>query len=298
MSEQNLRRSSVSFIKRLGLVKNWISDWREGSKILPIPRLHFIELHEQEWCPAVLRHGLRAVLQQISSTLPGYEAIVDELLSAMEAAGTTEVLDLCAGAGGPWKRLAPYIDSDPRITRIQLTDLFPDLKVMQAMRDQAGSLIEPCDEPVDALAVPPEKTGFRTIFAAFHHFEPARARAVIADAVSAGEGVGIFELSERRLLASVFVGLTAFPLAMGLMPLIRPVRWAYFPLTYLLPAIPAILTFDGLVSCMRTYHPAELLEIAREVAPDYEWKAGRKRAFGGPLAIIYLTGVPPKPIGA
>ncbi len=240
---------------------------------------------------------MRAVLQQISSTVPGYETIVDELLSAMENSGTTKVLDLCAGAGGPWVRLVPHLASDPRIERVLLTDVFPDPHAMQAMQEQTNGLVQPHDKPIDALAVPPEMGGFRTVFAAFHHFEPDRARAVLADAVSAGRGIGVFELSERSLLASAFIGLTAIPMSLALLPLIRPVRWAYFPLTYVLPLIPAVLVFDGVVSCLRAYHAEELLEMAREVGPEYEWRAGRTRPAGWPLAVIYLIGVPPQSAG-
>src|SRR2546422_6427005 len=48
-------------------------------------------------------------------------------------------------------------------------------------------------EPVDATQVPGDLHGFRTIFTAFHHFRPAQARAVVADAVAKGEGIGVFE---------------------------------------------------------------------------------------------------------
>ncbi len=57
-------------------------------------RLHLIEIHDQPWCPSLLRDGLRAVLQQVASTLPGYEAAADVLLQAMADAGSTEVVGL------------------------------------------------------------------------------------------------------------------------------------------------------------------------------------------------------------
>ncbi len=258
-----------------------------------IPRMHLIEFHEQEWCPPVLRHGMRAVLQQISCTLPAYEAVVDELLDAMDRTGTTQVLDLCAGAGGPWVRLAPAVKDDPRIEQVRLTDIFPDMEAMRAMQRQTGDLVQPWADSVDALDVPDDMPGFRTLFNAFHHFEPKRAREILASAVEANQGIGIFELTERRIPASLFVSTAAVPLALGLLPLVRPFRWLYPVFTYLFPLIPAILALDGIVSCLRSYHPDELIKMAREVGPEYEWKAGRVRAPGGPLAVVYLLGVPP-----
>ena len=260
-------------------------------------RLHLIEFHEQDWFPAPIRNGLRAVLQKISSTLPGYEAITEVLLEAMAASGSTSVLDLCAGAGGPWVRLAPRLAEDPRIEQVLLTDLFPDMEAMEAMQSETAGLVRPHAESVDALAVPPQLPGFRTVLAAFHHFEPERARALLANAVAAGEGVGIFELTERSAYCTAFVGLNTIPLSLALSPFIRPRRWSHLALTYLLPLVPATITFDGIVSCLRTYKPDELLAMAREVGPDYEWQAGRVRAPWSPLWVVYLVGVPPRTTG-
>ena len=256
-------------------------------------RMHLIELHEEPWCPAPLRSGLRGLLQQIASRLPGYEAVADVLLDALQRSGTTEVLDLCAGAGGPWVRLYPLLRDDPRVTRIRLTDLFPDVPAMEAMHQETDALVEPHPDPVDATRVPADLPGFRTVFAAFHHFDPAAARALLADAVAAGRGIGIFELTERRLGSLALVGLASPPLAIALLPLVRPFRWAHLPLTYIVPAIPWILAFDGVVSCLRSYHAEELLAMAREVEPSWTWTAGRARAPGGPMHIVYLVGTPP-----
>lgn len=255
-------------------------------------RLHLFEIHEQSWCPAVLRAGVRGLLQQIASKLPAYEGVLDQLLDAMDAVGTTEVLDLCAGAGGPWVRLHRALGSNRRIERVRLTDLFPDLGAMRAMQRNTGGLVVPLEHSVDALDVPRDMPGLRTVFAAFHHFAPLQARQMLADAVANRRGIAIFELTERKPLACLFVLVGTLPLSLTLIPFVRPFRWAYLPLTYLLPAIPFILCFDGLVSCLRSYTPDELLAMGHEVGPDYDWDAGRTRARGGPLAVVHLVGVP------
>ncbi|NVB37092.1 class I SAM-dependent methyltransferase [Pseudenhygromyxa sp. WMMC2535] len=258
-----------------------------------MPRLHLIELHEQPWCPRVLRDGMRAVLQQISSTLPAYDAVIEVLLRAMQASGTTKVLDLCSGAGGPWDRLASRVADDPRIDHVLLTDLYPDAEAMEDLQRGTGGLCSPHLEPVNALDVPEDMPGFRTLFIAFHHFDPEQAKRVLANAVAAGRGVGVFELTERRPYSTCFVSLTMFPLALALLPFAQHRRAGFFVFTYLLPLIPALTTFDGMVSCMRSYHPEEMLAMAREVGPDYEWQAGRVRWPSSPVAVVYLTGVPP-----
>jgi len=48
------------------------------------------------------------------------------------------------------------------------------------------------------MNVPAELKGLRTMFTSFHHFLPEEARAVLQNAVDAGEGIGIFEITAAR----------------------------------------------------------------------------------------------------
>jgi hypothetical protein len=61
----------------------------------------------------------------------------------------------------------------------------------------------------------------------------------------------------------------------------------------LVPVLPLAIWFDGIVSTLRVYTPAEMLAMGREVGGDgYEWEAGSERPAGAPLPIPYLIGVP------
>jgi len=72
-----------------------------------------------------------------------------------------------------------------------------------------------------------------------------------------------------------------------MVPFIRPLRFARFVWTYLLPVIPFVLFFDGVLSCLRAYSPAELREMASRVgAKKYRWDAGRAGV------VTYLVGYP------
>ena len=46
-------------------------------------------------------------------------------------------------------------------------------------------------------------------------------------------------------------------------PFLRPFRWAWIPLTYLIPIIPLFIVWDGLVSCLRCYNQDELLALTQ-----------------------------------
>ena len=76
-------------------------------------------------------------------------------------------------------------------------------------------------------------------------------------------------------------------------PSIRPFRWSRLLYTYVLPIIPLVLLFDGLVSCLRTYQPRELRELIEVVAaPEYRWETGEQSGTFGGLPITYLIGYP------
>ena len=145
--------------------------------------------------------------------------------------------------------------------------------------------------PVDAKAVPPELTGFRTLFNAFHHFRPADAAAVLRDAVRAGQPIGVFEVMDRTVAGVLPVVLLVPLIVLLATPFVRPFRWDRLVLTYLVPLVPLTCWWDGLVSALRAYTPAELEALGREAGPGYMWRAGRVPLSGGsPGRLTYLIG--------
>jgi hypothetical protein len=76
-------------------------------------------------------------------------------------------------------------------------------------------------------------------------------------------------------------------------PLIRPFRWSRLLYTYVIPIIPLVLLFDGVVSCLRTYRPQELREITKKLSGiAYQWEVGEYSRASGRVPITYLIGSP------
>jgi hypothetical protein len=64
-------------------------------------------------------------------------------------------------------------------------------------------------------------------------------------------------------------------LVLLLTPKIRPVSWVQIVFTYLLPVLPLLIFWDGLVSQLRTYSVNELEELTRGLqSSDYRWEIG------------------------
>jgi hypothetical protein len=203
------------------------------------------------------------------------------LREAIARSGATRVVDLCSGAGGPWRGWGNHGPAP-----VVLTDKYPN-------RLAQSGLLPFHPMAVDATAVPSDLTGFRTLFTSFHHFRPAQARAILADAVRQGQGIGVFEISRRAPLEIAVISLTWLAVLV-LVPFIRPVRWSRLAWTYLPPVLPLVGLFDGIVSCLRTYSPPELRDLLRglDTPNTYEWQIGETRSRWSPLVVTYLVGVP------
>jgi hypothetical protein len=73
----------------------------------------------------------------------------------------------------------------------------------------------------------------------------------------------------------------------------RPFRWSRLFWTYVIPIVPFVVLFDGVVSCLRTYRPRELREIIGKLTgSEYEWKVGEYLGMQNSMSITYLIGYP------
>lgn len=249
------------------------------------------EIHDQAWFPKNLRDLVTDALQFNLIFGRVYHPVAPQLARAINASGSARVVDLCSGAGGPWEALHPLIESRLRgPVEICLTDKYPNLGAFDRIREISRGSIVHSSDPVDAAAIPPALSGFRTIFSSFHHFMPDEAVAILQGAVDQGQGIGIFEGAQRRPRTMITV--FAMPVAALLTaPAIRPFRWSRLFWTYLVPVIPFVLWWDGMLSCMRAYSPDEYRAlISRLDAPGYTWTIGEAR--GGFAPVMCVVGYP------
>jgi hypothetical protein len=255
-------------------------------------RVHLFELHELAWFPAAWRDLLTDYLSFYAQVFNPYLRVAPLLAEAFGDVRCPAILDLCSGAGRPVLSLIPALRRlGVEGLRVTLTDKFPNLAAIDA-HPFDGATVAYCSEPVDATDVPTALSGFRTLFTSFHHFRPDAARSILANAIASGEGIGVFEYTERNwiiwavptLLIPAFIWLAT--------PFMRPFRWRRLLWTYLLPVVPLVALWDGFVSCLRTYSIAELGKLVDSVDRwRYEWKIGRVRSVGC-SRVTYAIGVP------
>jgi len=254
------------------------------------PRLHLLEWHEQPWLPELIRRAMTDYLATVIDVADPFAPLAPRLAALCTRSGDDRFVDLCAGGGGPWPRLhAAVAAALGRPVAVTLTDLYPNRAAFARLGDASDGAIRGEPAPVDARAVPERLAGVRTLFDCFHHFRPADARAVLADAQRRRQPIVIVEGTRRRLGA--LAGMLFVPLFVLLLtPRIRPWSWARLALTYVLPLIPLLVLWDGVVSCLRTYRDGELQTLTAGLDDGYAWERGAYRRRGA--VVTWLVGAP------
>ena len=253
-----------------------------------MPRLHLLELGDQAWLPGSLRVSVLETLELLTDRFDPYGESLHRFADLLARDAPERIVDLCAGAGGPWRRLGPLLAERGCRPQVLLTDAHPNRGA--AGVGEGGPLhVDVHSEPVDPREVPASLRGTRTMFNALHHFRPEDVRRILARAAEQGEPIACLEITEKRPGAILTIGLVSLG-ALLLGPWCRPRRLRRVFWTFALGAIPIVTLFDGLVSCLRSYEPEELLALAREAAPGYEWETGRGPATRLPLRGTWIVG--------
>lgn len=254
--------------------------------------MQLVELEDLRWFPATLRDGGTAFLE-LAERMSGHgRMLVAPLERVLDATGETAIVDLCSGGGGPAAAIADELAKRGRHVTVTLTDLYPNVAAFEHAARRSEGRVHGRATPVDATAVPADLAGVRTIWNAFHHFPPALARRVLADAVAQRRPIAVFEVVGREL--PMLLGLLATPLTVTLtMPWWRPFRWAWILWTWLVPVMQAFVLWDGLVSWLRIYSVDELRALVADLdAPDWEWDIGTIKLGNAPMHGTYLVGYP------
>ena len=256
-------------------------------------RIQFYEIHEQPWCPAVIRDGVTNYLQFSANYGNYFVNMAPKLWRALHYSGARRIIDLCSGAGGPWFRLHKYLDQ-ARVHPINifLTDKYPNITAIKKVDEMSSGKLKYLSFPVDAKQVPGTLKGFRTLFLSFHHFPIKLARAILQDAVDKNQGIGIFETTERRLITLLTMLLGPLHVILTVL-FIRPFRWSHIFWTIVVPLVPFVVMFDGIVSCFRSYSVKELGELISSLeGADYIWEIGWVSIPFSPLRVSYTIGYP------
>jgi hypothetical protein len=221
-----------------------------------------------------------------------YEPVIPLIKEVMQHMKTTRIIDLCSGSSGPWSQILAQLQEQEEPILVTLTDKYPNLQAFNKTKERFGNKIHYIPEAVDAMNIPAYLKGIRTIFSAFHHFEPDAARKILQNTVNSRSAICIFEFSEKRLDKIAFAFL--LPLFVFLItPFIKPRTFKRILWVNIIPIIPWVLTCDAIISYITTYSPKDLKELVKGInSQGYVWEIGQVASKLRSIRITYLIGFP------
>jgi hypothetical protein len=258
---------------------------------MPIPRLQLFEFHDLAVFPPVFRQALTEWLRALWEYSKAEDVVAPILCDALRQSGAASIVDLCSGGTGPMipvqRKLAVLGASVP----VLATDKFPDQRAMCELEQKTGGAIKGSLESIDATELQADLPGLRTLWNSFHHFAPKQAREILRNAYASGQPIAIFEFTERTLAKTLLSFPASFFSVYLLIFRMRPLRASWWLCTWILPAIPFTIAWDGLVSHLRSYTPQELIRLT-EGFDGYRWTTGRVRTPRAGLDVSFLIGRP------
>lgn len=254
-------------------------------------RIHLFEFEDLSWFPSLIRNYMTDYLQFTTNKFDFYAGVLDVLKKGVSKTENNTIVDLASGGGGGWLKLSEHLKTELPNTKVILSDFYPNINAFRYNVNKIGGRFSFNENSVDALAVPSDLKGFRTMFLSFHHFKPKQAQQILQNAVNAGQPIAIFEAQERTI--SKLIQFFFSPIFVLLMtPMIRPFRLGRIVFTYLLPLVPFFVWWDGLVSVLRTYSVDEMKEMTKnlEKGDTFDWEIAKIKS--GPAEVQYLIGTP------
>ncbi len=250
------------------------------------------EIEDHLWFPSMFRNFMTDILEFIIVRYRIYESVTPLIKEVMQHMKTNQIIDLCSGSSGPWSQMKVQLQGQNESVSVTLTDKYPNVRAFKKIKERFGNRIQYISEAVDATNVPLYLKGMRTIFSAFHHFEPDAASKILQDTVDSRSAIGIFEFSEKRLDKIPFAFL--MPLFVYIItPFIRPRTFKRILWVNIIPVIPFMFTYDAIISYAATYSPKELKELVKSINSEgYEWKIGQIPSKLRTMRITYLIGFP------
>ncbi len=257
-------------------------------------RMHLFEFMDLRWYPKLLRDLQTNILQVIMTRSPAFDAAAPYIDALIGRTHSAQVVDLCSGAAGPWPRLVEKLGT-PKV-RIVLSDKYPNMEMFAAVEKRTHGRVAGVAQRVDALHVPSDLRGVRTIFTAFHHFRPQEVALILTDAQEQGEAICAFDYVPNKVLALALSPLTFVISILQFYLLsfaVRPFTWKQLLFTNLIPVVPVVAAWDGFVSSMRKYDSQALKEIVgARTTSSYSWEIGVDRSYAKSTPLTYLIGEP------
>jgi hypothetical protein len=244
-------------------------------------RIHGFEFCDQPWLKGSLREAFMDGLTFSFQFAGIYEQMYRPYSRWAKAIGTAEVLDLASGGGGPAETLVRSASANGfMLPKIILSNYYPQINSFKALKAEYLGQIDFIGTSVNAKNTVDHPARCVSVGTAFHHFEPDFAREVISNAVEKTDGFFMMDVFSREWHEIVL------PLFSFFIYVISPffakrVTLKKILVTTIIPIVPMMIVWDGIVSALRSYRHDEIYALIPESAKqDWHWEFGYTSYMG------------------
>lgn len=203
------------------------------------------ELEDYSWFPLILRKFQMDFIGFVVTKFHFYDVFIEYLQK--QNLENTKMYDLCSGSGEP----AIYIFSKSTcFSKLFLSDKFPSSdKIIFA----------------DVLEMDFQKGFCYTMFNAFHHFTDDEKLKLISKINNSGARAYFVEILEPNLIFIIKVMSLTLIGNLFITPFIKPFSITRIILTYIIPINLFTITYDGVISILKS----KSVKQYKEILPDY-----------------------------
>jgi len=235
------------------------------------------ELEDLPWFPSKLRQMQMEFIGFMVVFLKVYEPIKPIIIDCLAQSDTRIVLDLCSGSGEPIRSLA--IDK-PDLEQVVLSDLFP------APKQEIG-ICKWHFQSINALDKSDQLKGMRTMFNAFHHFNEDEKNQILE--AHSNQGIFIAEILSPSLFNLIKIIFTTIIGQLVFTPFVKPFSFQRLLFTYLLPINLITVTWDGIISVLKSKNHEMMYKAALNHFNDtYAISHGQCGPFWARVSWLYL----------
>ncbi|AGH96688.1 hypothetical protein [Pseudobdellovibrio exovorus] len=250
------------------------------------------------WVPQVLRRLMPEFLDFIVMMVNANRPFLPLLKTPKGIA--SEVYLLAPEVGGSSALLVPDLQTMPEIKKtILLTDNFSEDR-HQHLLSLKGALKPPYEQIKlsEISAINSSSSDGRVRKAVFsinqsHLMTDAELVQLLQELTKKFDQVMIGEGNNKSIRQIIGMTILAPLVAVVASFFIKPFRWSRLFFTFIIPLLPLMITWDGLVALIRIRNPKRLKEIAEAstaaAGKDWHWDSGKLQNNRGGF-IIYLNG--------
>lgn len=236
------------------------------------------ELEDQPWFPARFRNAQTAFIGFVVARFGIYKPFTAWLKSA--GLQHRSMFDLCSGSGEP--AVGIYKQSQ-LFSTLTLSDKFPP----GGYAEQAD--IHYLPESADVTEMQFSNGHCYTMFNALHHFSDSEKKTISGKIIRSGSEAVFAEILQPNIICMLKVVLATTAGVWLLTPFVRPLSFSNLFFTYLLPVNVLSITYDGVVSVLKSRSESQYRKLFSDMGERVE--VARSGTLLAPLVLIRIKAI-------